>query len=80
MTTPSTIGSILSGIRERLANAMIDAARSHDKDPNSYGAGYDAGSVDALRAILADITENPMFSTFSPKSHQQVENHAKSIT
>ena len=56
MTTPSTIGSILSGIRERLANAMIDAARSHDQDQTSYAAGYDAGSVDALRAILADIT------------------------
>ena len=56
MTTPNTVESILNGIRERLANACIDAARSHDKAPTSYAAGYDAGSVDALRAILADIT------------------------
>lgn len=47
---------IVDSLRERLANALIDAERSHDTAMNSYGAGYDRGVVDTLKAILTDIT------------------------
>jgi len=48
--------TIISRLEERLANAVIDAERSHDIAMNSYGAGYDCGVVDTLRTILTDIT------------------------
>lgn len=56
MTTPGTLASIIADIRERLADAQKDSAESHRAAMNSYGAGHDAGRVDAFREVLQSIT------------------------
>ncbi len=40
-------------LEERLFEAELMAAESHKEAMNSYGAGYDAGYVMALRSIKA---------------------------
>ena len=49
----------ISELRERLDEALVsaneNAADSHKVAMNSYGAGFDCGWRDALRAILNTI-------------------------
>lgn len=48
----------LDWLREELAAAQRDSAESHKAAMNSYGAGHDAGRVEALRSALNRL-ENP---------------------
>lgn len=56
MTTPATMSSILERLRDRIGDAETEASESHKVAMNSYGAGYDAGFVAALKEVLTDIT------------------------
>lgn len=56
---PTTKNIIIKRLRERLADAKIDANESHKLAMNSYGAGYDAGVVYTLEEILTEITGEP---------------------
>lgn len=44
-----TIDDILVFLDERLATAKSDWEESHEVAPNSYGAGYDRGYLDAIK-------------------------------
>lgn len=56
MTTPAVYDRLIQDIKERLAEAKVEAAESHKAAMNSYGAGYDAGRVATLRELLISIT------------------------
>jgi hypothetical protein len=51
------IEALLSELSERIDDAARDAADSHKAAMNSYGAGYDAGFVAALREIRDFIND-----------------------
>jgi hypothetical protein len=46
-----TILEILADLDDRIKNVAEEAEESHSISMNSYGAGYDAGFVAALREI-----------------------------
>lgn len=50
-----TVDELLVKLRERLADAEQDADSSHATAMNSYGAGFDAGVVAVLTAIITDM-------------------------
>ncbi len=49
-----TFEELVVRLRERLSRAEADAKSSSGIAMNSYGAGYDAGFVAALREVMAD--------------------------
>lgn len=42
---------------EEVIRAQEEAVESHKIDANCYGAGYDQGYLDAMRAVLAYVKE-----------------------
>jgi hypothetical protein len=50
------MNSILERLRERLAEAKVDAEDSHKIDMNSVGAGYDVGYAQAIQDTITELT------------------------
>jgi hypothetical protein len=50
---------VRESLEERLREAEEDVRNSSRIAPNSHGAGYDRGYLDALRETLAMITGEP---------------------
>ncbi len=47
-----TIEEIVEDLKDRRRDASADVAESTKAAPNSYGAGYDQGYLDAIEEIL----------------------------
>lgn len=47
-----TVDEFIADLKDRRREASADVAESTKDAPNSYGAGYDQGYLDAIEAIL----------------------------
>lgn len=56
MTTPGTLASFFEWLREEIRSAKEDAQESHKDAMNSFGAGYDAGTLAGLQMVMQYFT------------------------
>ena len=55
MSAPRTMIDLRALLDDAIVTARQDARESRQAAPNSYGAGYDSGFLDALQRVLNTI-------------------------